>query len=233
MGCTRFWGRDGLGRVVVGRGHPQGVPLRGLPGVVGYVVFGAEVEDVLFVFVVFAVGVEGVDADAVDVGEVVDFDLFAGEGVEAEVDGGLGAFGMFGGEFGEAGDPGAEAGFAVSADVVDLESVFDFAELDGVAAWKMMRLGARALMSSYSARACSSFLLASSALVLVLGVLMGVVGGWLLPLPPVEVVGRAVGLAVGRGVAVARPPAGGLYPVAGWVTGRPVAGLGEPVRRWG
>ena len=77
------------------------------------------------------VGVEGVDADAVDVWQVVDFDAFAGEGVGAEVDGGLGAFWMFGGEFGEAGDPGAETCFAVSADVVDLEAVFDFAELYG------------------------------------------------------------------------------------------------------
>ena len=92
---------------------------------------GAEVEDVLFVDVVFFVGVVGVDADAVDVGEVVDLDAFAGEGVDAEVDGGFGALGMFGGELGEAGDPGAEAGFAVASDVVDLESVFDFAELDG------------------------------------------------------------------------------------------------------
>ena len=119
-----------------GEGAGEGALARGeggLPDVVGDVVFGAEVEDVLFVYVVFAVGVEGVDADSFDGGEVVDFDAFAGEGVEAEVDGGFGAggVGVFGGELGEAGDPGAEARFAVSADKVDLEAFLYFAELDG------------------------------------------------------------------------------------------------------
>lgn len=128
----RSRGRAAAGRIVLAtEGHPQGAPLGELPGVVGDVVFGAEVEDVLFVLVVFPVGVECVDADSFDGGQVVDFDAFAGEGVEAEIDGGLRAAGMFGGELGEAGNPGAEAGFAVSADVVDLESVLDFTELDG------------------------------------------------------------------------------------------------------
>ena len=113
-----------------GTGHPQGAPLRGLPGVVGDVVVGAEVEDVLFVYVVFPVGIEGVDADSFDGRQVVDLDAFAGEGVEAEIDGGLRAAGIFCGEFGEAGNPGAETRLAVAADVVDLESVLDFAELD-------------------------------------------------------------------------------------------------------
>ena len=58
----------------------------GLPGVVGDVVFGAEVEDVLFVYVVIFVGVEGVYANSFDGWEVVDFDAFAGEWVVAEVD---------------------------------------------------------------------------------------------------------------------------------------------------
>ena len=45
--------------------------------------FGAEVEDVLFVFVVLFVGVEGVYANSFYVRQVVDFDAFAVERVEA------------------------------------------------------------------------------------------------------------------------------------------------------
>ena len=92
--------------------------------------FGAEVEDVLFVFVVIFVGVEGVYANSFDGWEVVDFDAFAGEWVEAKVDGGLVASGIFCGQFGEGGDIGAETRLAVSANVVDLEAVLRFAELD-------------------------------------------------------------------------------------------------------
>ena len=58
----------------------------GLPGVVGDVVFGAEVEDVGFVFVVLSVGVEGADADSFYAWQVVDGDGLAGERVGAAVD---------------------------------------------------------------------------------------------------------------------------------------------------
>ena len=57
--------------------------------------FGAEVEDVLFVFVVLFVGVEGVYANSFYVRQVVDFDAFAVERVEAVVDGSLVAMGIF------------------------------------------------------------------------------------------------------------------------------------------
>ena len=97
-------------------GWDRGAPSRGgdgLPGFAGDVVVGAEVEDVPFVSVVFAVGVEGFDADSFDGGEVVDFDAFAGEGVEVETDGGFGAggVGVFGGGLGEGGNAGVEASF--------------------------------------------------------------------------------------------------------------------------
>ena len=69
-------------------------------------------------------------ANSLDGGQVVDFDAFAVERVEAEVDGSLVAIGIFLGQLGEGGDPGAETRFAVSADVVDLQSIFYFTELD-------------------------------------------------------------------------------------------------------
>ena len=92
--------------------------------------FGAEVEDVLFVFVVLFVGVEGVYANSFYVRQVVDFDAFAVERVEAVVDGGFVAVGMLCGQFGEGGDPGAETRLSFSANKVDLESIFYFTELD-------------------------------------------------------------------------------------------------------
>ena len=92
--------------------------------------FGAEVEDVLFVFVVLFVGVEGVYANSFYVRQVVDFDAFAVERVEAVVDGGFVAVGMLCGQFGEGGDPGAETCLSFSANKVDLESIFYFTELD-------------------------------------------------------------------------------------------------------
>ena len=110
---------DGIGGMGPGGMGPGGAFAwggDGLPGFASDVVVGAEVEDVPFVSVVFAVGVEGFDADSFDGGEVVDFDAFAGEGVEAETDGGFGAGGVavFGGELGVAGDPGVEASFLPS-----------------------------------------------------------------------------------------------------------------------
>ena len=105
-------------------------PSVALPGVVGDVVFGAEVEDVLFVFIFVSIGVEGVYANSFCGWQVVDFDAFAGEGVEAEVDGGLVAIGIFCGQLGEGGDIRAETCLAFSANVVDLQSVLHFTELD-------------------------------------------------------------------------------------------------------
>ena len=113
-----------------GRAPTRGAPTDGLPDVVGDVVFGAEVEDVLFVFVVLFVGVEGVYANSFYVRQVVDFDAFAVERVEAVVDGSLIAMGIFCGQFGEGGDPGAETRLSFSANKVDLESIFYFTELD-------------------------------------------------------------------------------------------------------
>ena len=92
--------------------------------------FGAEVEDVLFVLVVLFVGVEGVYANSFYVRQVVDFDAFAVERVEAVVDGGFVAVGMLCGQFGEGGDPGAETRLSFSANKVDLESIVHFTELD-------------------------------------------------------------------------------------------------------
>ena len=92
--------------------------------------FGAEVEDVLFVFVVLFVGVEGVYANSFYVRQVVDFDAFAVERVEAVVDGSLIAIGIFLGQLGEGGDPGAETRLSFSANKVDLQSIFHFTELD-------------------------------------------------------------------------------------------------------
>ena len=105
-------------------------PSVALPGVVGDVVFGAEVEDVLFVFIFVSVGVEGVYANSFYVRQVVDFDAFAVERVEAVVDRSLVAIGIFLGQLGEGGDPRAETRFAFSANEVDLESVLHFTELD-------------------------------------------------------------------------------------------------------
>ena len=119
-----------LGRARGGRAPTRGGPTVGLPDVVGDVVFGAEVEDVLFVLVVLFVGVEGVYANSLDGGQVVDFDAFAVERVEAVVDGGFVAGGMLCGQFGEGGDPGAETRLSFSANKVDLESIFYFTELD-------------------------------------------------------------------------------------------------------
>ena len=78
-----------------GRAPTRGAHTVGLPDVVGDVVFGAEVEDVLFVFVVLFVGVEGVYANSLYGRQIVDFDAFAVERVEAVVDRSLVAIGIF------------------------------------------------------------------------------------------------------------------------------------------
>ena len=97
-----------------------------LPGVVGDVVFGAEVENIVLVLVVVSVGVKGVHANPVHGRQIVDFDAFAGERVGAEVDRSLFAVGILFGQLGEGGDPGAETGLAVAADEVVLEAIFYF-----------------------------------------------------------------------------------------------------------
>ena len=72
--------------------------------------FGAEVEDVWFVYVVVCVGVEGYDAYSMGGWQVVDIDRFAGEPVVAIEERDRFAFRVEFGEFAEGGEPGAGTG---------------------------------------------------------------------------------------------------------------------------
>ena len=91
----------------------------------------------------------------------------------------------------------------------------------GVAGWKMMRLGAKALMSSYSARVSSNVSVSPLVPPPVVGVEGGVVGGLdVSPLPRGVAVGAGVGVDVGW--VWTGSPGGGPTTVVGVVGGGPV-----------